>query len=138
MPDIKLFQRDPDTGLLVLQLGESAKVLTGKELLAQIIALAFLKNPGRDVFDPGEGSGVRQDIGQFNFTTNDELKLMVLQRARFVEQEVISRQTVGIGDATEKLKKLVVLDVAADAENARVVARVRVVNEAGDYTDVLV
>ena len=53
-------------------------------------------------------------------------------------EEIISRQTVGVGDPTERLSQLTVLDVAASADGTQVVAKVRVINEAGDQSDLLV
>jgi hypothetical protein len=138
MPDIQIIQVDPKTGLTTMGMGNSPKILTGINLLAQVVSLSFLRNPGRDVFAPTEGAGIRADIGQFNFTQEDELKLLVMQRTKVVEKEVIGRQTAGIGDPAERLKKLTVLDIATDLQNSRVVARVRLTSEAGDTTDVLV
>ena len=138
MPDIQIVQFDPATGLGTLALGNNPKLITGLELLAQIVALAYLKNPGQDVIDPTEGSGIRQDIGQTPLTSVDEANLLVMQRTKVVEAEILSRQTVGVGEPSEKLKKLVVLDVATDLTNARIVARVKVTNETGGATDILV
>jgi len=138
MPDIQIIQFDPSTGLGTVRLSNTAKRLTGVDLLAQVVALSYLRNPGQDAIDPVEGSGIRQDIGQINIGSEDEAKLLVMQRTRLVEREVISRQTVGLGDPTEKLKSLTVLDVAADLVESRVVTRVKIVNEAGQSTDILV
>lgn len=138
MPDIQIIQVDSETGLTTLGMGNSPKILTGISLLAQVVSLSFLRNPGRDVFAPTEGSGIRAEIGQFNFTQEDELKLLVMQRTKVVEKEVIGRQTAEVGNASERLKKLTVTDIATDITNARVLARVRITSEAGDTTDVLV
>jgi hypothetical protein len=138
MPDIQIIRFDPSTGLGTVELGDAAKRITGIDLLAQIVALSYLRNPGQDAIDPVEGSGIRQDIGQISIGNEDEARLLVMQRTRLVEREVISRQTIGLGDPTEKLKSLTVLDVAVDLQEARVVTRVKIVNEAGQSTDILV
>lgn len=138
MPDIQLIQFDPTTGLAKLGMGRAPKILTGIDLLAQIVVLSYLRNPGRDVIDPSEGSGLRDAIGQYNLTSNDEIKILVVQRTKLVENEILGRQASSTGEPTERLKKLTVLDVASDLSSGQVLARVRLVSEAGDMTDILV
>lgn len=138
MPDIQLLQVDQETGIISLGLGRAPKVLTGMDLLVQLVALALLKNPGQDVIDPYEGSGLRSLIGEYNFTESEEIKIAVLQRTKQVEKEIIGRQLVGVGDPSERLKSLSVLDVAADPAASKVLIRVKVVNEAGSAVDLLI
>lgn len=137
MSDIQIVQFDKITGLASLGLGETPKLLTGLSKLVQIVVLTFLKNPGRDVLDPAEGSGVRSDIGQYNFSTGDDIKLLAIQRTKEVEKQVIDRQPTQT-DPSEKLKKLTILDVAADPLSGSAVLRVQIFNEAGDTADILV
>lgn len=138
MPDIQLMKRDPSTGVLTMGMGRSPKIITGIDLLAQVVALSILKNPGRDVIDPEEGSGLRDAIGQYNLSSPDELKLLVLQRIKQVEKDILSRQAETPSDPSEKLKKLTVVDIAVDSGVGKVLARVRVLNETGASTDILV
>lgn len=138
MPDIQITQADPDTGIITLGMGRSPKIITGVDLLAQIVILTFLKNPGRDVLSPNDGSGLRAEIGQFNFTSSDEVNLLVLQRTKFVERSILANQTGTSGDPTERLAKLTVIGIASDLTASKVLVRVRVVNEAGEARDVLV
>lgn len=138
MSDIQVIQFDQNNGLATLALQDSPKIVTGMTKLVQIVVLSFLRNPGRDVIDPEEGSGLRADIGQFNFSEDNEVKLLVIQRTKAVEKEVLERQEGLVSDPTERLKALKILDVGVDADTAKAVLRVQVINEAGDTTDVLV
>jgi len=137
MPDIQIIQFDPNTGVGTVTLGNNPKKLTGIDLLAQVVALSYLRNPGQDVIAPTEGSGVRADIGQTNITSADQASLLLMQRTKTVETEVISRQLAS-DDPSEKLKSLTVISVAADLSNAAVSAMVKIVNETGETTTILV
>lgn len=138
MSDIEIVQFDPDTGLATLGLGNSPKILTGMDKLKQIVVLAYLRNPGQDIFDPQEGSGLRAEIGQFTFVEGDEVSALFVQRTQGVEKEIIDRQEGTVSDASEKLKKLSVLDVAFDQTSSSLLGRVQIINQAGDVTDILV
>ena len=139
MPDIQCVQFDPATGLGTLSLGDNPKKVTGINLLAQVVFLSFLRNPGQDVLSPREGSGVRSAIGQYASSSTDEVNLLVMQRSKLVETEVLTRQSsAGTVSPAEKLKSLTVLDVASDLSSARVVVKVKITNETGDTTQILV
>ena len=108
-------------------------------MLAQTVTLSYLRNPGQDVISPNEGSGIRADIGQYAMSSSDQANLLVLQRTKTVETEVLTRQAAaGIVDPSEKLKSLTVLDVASDPTASQVMARVKVVSETGATTQILV
>lgn len=138
MADIQVLKADPTTGILKFEMGRSPKTISGITLLAQVVALSLLKNPGRDVLTPEEGSGIRDDIGQYNLGNTNEIKLLMINKIGLAEKQIISTQAAGVGDPTEKLKKLTLLDVAVDEIASRVVIRVKILNEAGDVTDILV
>lgn len=138
MPDIQVTQIDPNTGAVTLGIGNNPKILTGIDLLAQVVALSFLRNPGQNVLAFTEGSGIRQDIGQTSISSVDQANMLVMQRAKIVEQEVISRQVVAVGDPSENLLSLTVLSVASDLDTASAAAVVKIVNETGDSTTILV
>lgn len=138
MPDIQILQTDPVTGVLSLGMGRSPKVLTGIQLLAQVVALTIFKNPGRDVLAPYEGSGLRALIGQYSLGNADEIRLLLIQKIGQVEKDIIAKQAAGGGSPTEKLKKLSIQDVAVDSVAGKVIARIKIINEAGGTTDILV
>ncbi len=137
MPDIQITYRDPSTGLISLAVGRAPKLLTGMDALVQVVALSFLKNPGRDVIDRDEGSGLRALLGQYNLSSADEIKLTVVQQTRTVEQQIIARQGIS-GIPTERLKKLNILDVATNESGSQVVLKVQIISEAGESQDLLI
>ena len=116
------------------------KKLTGIDKLVQIVALSFLRNPGKSVLAPNEGSGLRAEIGQFNFSSGDgtEIKSLAVQRTRAVEQEVIGRQSPTTGTPEDRLSKITVLDFAYDSSSSSAALRVKIYNEAGNSADVIV
>ena len=139
MPDIQILQIDPTTGLGTFGLGNDPKELTGIDLLAQVVTLSYLRNPGQDVLYPNEGSGIRADIGQYTVAAPDQAKLLVMQRTQTVQTEILTRQAAaGVVAPSEKLKSLTVLDVATDSTGSQVMARVKVLSETGATTTILV
>ena len=86
MPDIQIVQFDPVTGLASLALGIAPKVLTGIDLLAQVVALSFMRNSGQNVINPIEGSNLQADIGQYNISESQDTSVLVVQRTKYVER----------------------------------------------------
>lgn len=138
MPDISIVNFDPITGEVSLGLGNTPRVIDGMDLLKQIVVLAYLRNPGQSVIDPDEGSGVRAAIGQYNFVEGDEIKVLFIQRTQAIEQEIIGRQEGATTAPEERLKKLVVIDVAFDETTNSVAGRTQIINQAGDTSDIIV
>lgn len=138
MPDIQILKANPVTGVFEFDMGRSPKTVSGLDLLAQAVVLTILKNPGRDVLNPEEGSGIRNLIGQYSLSNTNEIKFLMIQRIGLVEKEIISKQAAGVGDPTEKLKKLTVVDVAVDEVASRVMVRIKILSEAGGSTNILV
>ena len=138
MPDLQILYADPVTGIMSFGMGRSPKTLTGLPLLAQVVALAILKNPSKDVLSPDEGSGIRALIGQYSLDSTEEIRLLIIQKVSLVEKQILSKQAAGAGIPNERLKKLTVLDVAIDPADHKVLVLVRVLSEAGDSTEILV
>jgi hypothetical protein len=139
--DVQITQVDPLTGEVSLSLGLTPKKLRGINKLVQKVAIKVLKNFGRDVFYPDEGTDFRNEIGQLNISASggeDELRLIATQRIRKIEAEIIDQQGPEIGDPTERLKKINILDIAADISQASAAIRMQVINEAGEQKDVIV
>lgn len=137
--DFQLVTFDPTTGQASYGMPTVPKIITGLDKLVQIVVLEFLRNPGRDVLAPNEGSGLRADIGQYNFTGDgSELRAHAVQRTRFCQQEILGRQNPAAGTPSERLKSLSVKNFAYDATNLAAMLLVQVTNEAGDSTTVLV
>lgn len=137
--DFQVVTFDPTTGLASYGIPAVPKILTGMDKLVQIVVLEFLRNPGQNILSPTEGSGLRGDIGQYNFTGDpEELRSHVVQRSRFCQQEIIARQDPSTGTPDERLKSLTVKNFAYDDETGQAMLLVQVINEAGDSTTVLV
>jgi hypothetical protein len=140
MADIQFTQVDPATGIVTLGLTDNPKTLSGLPLLVQVVARAYLSNPGKDVIDPTEGSGLRGDIGQYNYNPNDPatIRLLCIQRTKIVEAEILSRQQGTTTDPAERLASLDVVSVGFDSDTYDTMLQVQVTNEAGDTTTVVV
>jgi hypothetical protein len=136
--EIQVVHFNPNTGEASIYLDDSPKTLQGMDKLVQIVVLEFLRNPGQDVILPMEGSGLRAELGQFNFADSSEVKLLIVQRTQLVEQRVLQNQEVGVTSPTERLKALKILNIGLDPDTAQALLRVQIINEAGDTTDVLV
>lgn len=136
--DFQIITFDPNTGVASLGMPAVPRKIFGLEKLTQIVVLSYLRNPGRDVLDPIEGSGLRAAIGQYNISDGAEARALAVQRTKYVESEVIARQKTDEGSPDEKLKKLQVLDVAYDDPTGVTFLRVQIFNEAGDSSDVIV
>lgn len=137
--DYQIIVFDKKTGLASVQIPAVPKKLTGVDKLVQIVILSFLRNPGKSVLFPVEGSGLRGEIGQFNFSGDGaEVRALAIQRVRVVQQEVIGRQNPNQGTPEERLKSLVLKDFAFDAAASKAVLKVQIINEAGDTRNVLV
>lgn len=139
MPDIQLTVVDA-SGIVTLELPSSPKMLRGIDLLAQVVALSILKNFDRDVFDPAEGTNFRDDIGKFNFSFDDldEVRLNAVTKIQKIEQDIIEGQGTDVGSPDERLRKLRVLDVAADPDTGSLAVRVQILNESGNTRDIVV
>jgi len=138
MADYQIITFDSTTGVATLGIPTVPKRLVGLEKLVQIVALGFLRNPGRNVFAPTEGSGLRAEIGKYNYNDGAEIRSLVIQRTKIVEKEILSRQKQGEGDPSERLQSLTVTDVAFDSITGETAVRVRVINELGDSKDFIV
>lgn len=136
--DFQLVTFDPDTGLASYGIPTVPKIITGIDKLVQVVVLSFLRNPGRSVLAPVEGSGLRADIGQYNIVDGTELRAHAIQRTRAVQQEVLGRQNPGTGTPSERLKSLQVKNFAYDEQTGRAMLFVQIINEAGDSTNVLI
>lgn len=136
--DFQMVVFDPNTGLASLQIPTVPRKISGIEKLVQIVVLTLLKNGGRDVFEPEVGSGLRGAIGQYNFTEGEEVKNLVVQRIRAIEQQIIGFQAGEMISPTEKLKRLEVLGVGFDPATYQTLVKVQVFSEAGQSRNVMI
>lgn len=136
--DFQIINYDKETGLASLGIPPVPRKISGIEKLVQVVVLTLLKNGGRDIFEPDVGSGLRAAIGQYNFTEGDEVKNLVVQRIRAVEQQILSFQAGALVSPAEKLKRLEILGVAFDEATFQTLIRIQVFSEAGQNRDVIV
>src|SRR5277367_4418873 len=91
--DIAIVQVDPTTRIVSLSSGSVPTFATGINRLIQIVVLAYEADPGHDAYDPTQGSGVRQTIGQINVTNQTELKADFITRTNKIEAEILANQS---------------------------------------------
>jgi hypothetical protein len=137
--DYQIITFDPNTGIATIGIPAVPTVLTGLPKLTQIVALSFLRNPGQSVLAPTEGSGVRADIGTYNYTVDgSQLKTLAVQATAAVQLEVITRQDPNTGTPDERLSSLVLKDFAYDADSQQALMLVQIVAESGSSANLLV
>jgi hypothetical protein len=136
--DFPIITFNPDTGLAEAGIPKAPRPLKGIQALVQIVVIAILKNGGKDVLTPEEGSGLRAMIGQYNVSDPNEIKLEIIQRIRSIEKQIISSHAGFSVPATEKLKKLNITEIAIDPITNAVAVRVQIFNEAGQQTTTVV
>ena len=132
---------NPNTGQVTLGIPTIPTLLTGLDELVQVVVLSILRNPGKSVLFPVEGSGLRADIGKYNVSTSSpptELQARVVQAVQTVQQEVISRQDPTQGSPDSRLSSLVLKGFAFDSTTLAAVLQIQIIAESGDSTNILV
>ena len=136
--DIQLIDVDPTTREVYFKL--KPKKVTGISKLVQIVVLSLMNVSGRDVLDPSKGGGLPALVGS-NIDPSDstEIYAEVARRIRKTEEEIIADQ-VGIGDSTaEKLSELQIVEIKrSDLNIDEIFVRIRVINQEGRSTDIVV
>lgn len=136
MIDVSLMQVDEITGRVTLKL--SPKGVKGLTKLTQTVVLSLLNNPGKDILDPEAGAGIPEMIGM-NMDPEDlsEILSEVTRRVRKCESEVITNQ-IGLDlDSDERLQELRIISVAPGGNTGDVDVTLRIFNELGKHTDVV-
>lgn len=135
--EIQLIDIHPITRLVTFTL--KPKRLSGIYKLIQVVILSLLNVPGKDVLDPDEGGGLPALIGT-NFDPNDSDEAFgeIARRVRKSEQEIIDQQ-IGIEEDPEaRLVSIQIINIE-NAENLDGIrSRLRIINEAGQASDVVV
>lgn len=134
--DISLLQIDPDSRRVTFALG--SKPVTGIAKLTQIVVLSLLNSPGRDILSPDRGGGIPDMIGM-NFDPLDLTEILseLTRRVRKSETEILEDQVGLNAIPAEKLKELKIISVAPGASSDEVAARIRIINELGQQSDVV-
>lgn len=128
---VRVVYVDPVSREISLQFPLIPQYITGIDLLIQVVALAYLTNPGQDINSPDDGSGVREIIGQIDVVGEEQLKADFLTRTAKIEGEIIANQSTLDLPASERLRSLTIQGMAVDAVNLELKARVKIENQAG-------
>ena len=131
MKDIKFIYKD-EFDQLSVQFPSRAEYISGMDILVQIVALAYLTDPGQDLNDPETGSGVRSIIGQIDIQNEDNLKADFLSRTSKIEAEIIERQTDLDIPPNERLQGLEVRGMQVDPLTLELNAGVKIYNQQGE------
>jgi hypothetical protein len=127
--DLKILRLKAD-GTIYFDISDTPSYVSGIDLLVQMVAIAYLENPGQDISNPTEGSGVRTLIGQFDMVNQKDLKVEFLTRTTKIEREIIQRQTNLDIRPDEKLKKLNILSLNINSDTSELIAEVAIENQA--------
>ena len=135
--DIQIIDVHPTTRVVSFVM--KAKKITGISKLIQIVVLSLLNVPGQDVLDPDLGGGLPSLIGS-NINPNDSTEIFadVVQRIKKCQREVIDAQ-IGLNeDPEEKLQELQIVSIDNGTNLDEIFVRIRVINELGRTTDIVV
>lgn len=137
MKDIQVIDVDQITRKVSFTL--LPKQVSGIYKLIQVVVLSLMNSPGRDVLDPEKGSGLPKLVGS-NVDPGNSTAVYgdIAQKINKAEAEIIAAQ-VGLGDpASEKLAELQILSITAGVNVDEIDVRLRIVNQEGRASDIVV
>jgi hypothetical protein len=134
--DISLIQIDPLTRQVSFAM--SHKPVKGMSKLTQVVVLSLLNTPGRDIMDEGAGGGIPEMIGM-NYDPGDlsDILAELARRVRKSEKEILADQVGLTLTVEERLRSLSIVSVAPGESVDEVSVRLRIVNELGQQSDVV-
>lgn len=135
--DISLIYIDPNTRQVSLRL--ESKTLKGMSKLAQMVVLSLMNSPGQDILDPDRGGGIPEMVGM-NFSSDDLSEVLneLTRRLKKTESDIITDQIGSNAPADEKLKELKIIKVGPGQTIDEVEAKIRIINELGQQSDIVV
>lgn len=136
-PDVQVIDVDPITRRVSFRL--KPKLITGISKLIQIVVLSLMNVPGRDVLDPEKGGGLPAMIGM-NIDPNDSTEVFaeIAQRVKKSQDEIVSAQ-IGLNEDPEaRLQELQIVSIQKGETLDEVLVRIRIINEAGRASDIVV
>jgi len=134
--DIQVISVDPTTGRV--SFGLVPQILTGYQKLVQIVVLSLLNTPGKDILNPADGGGILSMIGTNIESVNATDVLAELNMAVSKTQtEVINYQTGITATPDELLSSLQVISLTEGQSIDEVLLTLRIINQAGRSTDVV-
>jgi len=135
--DIQLIAVHPTTKVVSLKSG--TRLVTGLNELVQVVVLSLFNNPGRDILDPERGSGIPSMIGM-NYDTNNMTEILgeLTRRIKVTETEVLNAQ-IGLKlTSASKLRELKLIRVGPGANEGEIEAKIRIINELGQRSEVVI
>lgn len=137
--DIQIIKIDSTTRQVSFQL--QPKIVTGILKLVQIVVISLLTTPdGRSVFFPERGAGMLSLVGLYNFDNSgtSELFAEVARMVKKTEREIIEAQ-IGLNDTEyEKLTEIQIVNIKQGTSQDSLLVQLRVVNQAGQISDIMV
>ena len=135
--DITLIVVDPETNVVSFKL--SPKPIKGLGKIVQLVVLSLMTVPGKDVFEPEAGGGLPEMISM-NFDPGDYGDILgeLTRRIKKTESELLANQVGSNSPPAEKLRELKILSVGPGASIDEIYAKIRVVNELGQQSDVVI
>lgn len=105
---------------------------TGLDKLIQLVTMSLLSSPGRDIFNPRGGAGLREILPKgANQTTEDGVLSDVSISLMRVEDEIKSAQNEEEEDPNARLASLALVSVQFDLPNSKWEVVVRLTAESG-------
>lgn len=135
--DISLIKVDPNTNLVSFEM--SSKPVKGLQKLVQIVAISLMTVPGKDILNPELGAGIPELIGM-NFDPTDYSDILgeLTRRIKKTEKEVLAAQIGSTAPASEKLTELKIISVGPGTSLDEIYAKIRIINELGQQSDVVI
>jgi phage baseplate assembly protein W len=107
--------------------------VSGLSKLIQLVTYAIITSPGKDIFLPEYGMGIRDILPvAAHKMTEQRAKSDVARNLMKIEEEIKQQQTTESNTSAESLRSLQLIDVEFDVENAIWEVTIRVTSEAGD------
>lgn len=131
MPDLKVFTTDATTGALVPGIPRPPQTVEGIDLLVQIVAILYLNNGGRSIFQPGRAGGLRGYIGMAIDPEDPselfaDLRLMTSRIEQIIKEEQVQTRR----PPSERLQSLQLVDIVPGGDQVDSVELiVAVINE---------
>jgi len=135
--DIKIVEVDQTTGLVSFKV--SSQPVTGMDLLIQLVILSLLNIPGHDVLDLDDGGGIPEMVGM-NIDASDSTEVVAeaSRRIKKTQVEIVNAQAGLNIDAEQKLREIYINGISQGNTIDEVLIKIRIVNEAGRITDIVV
>lgn len=136
--DLKVLKLQPD-GSLVLGISRPPEYVEGIDKLVQIVTLVLLTNPGRSIFTPGKGGGIRTLIGS-NIDPEEpeelfaDIRLMIDRTRSYILQTQVNTKR----PPSERLRDLQLVDIVLNDDSDQVEIILGVINEEQDVAQAVV